>query len=101
MFCVGRGSTWFFVHDDYSFEPYGGLFDTRVEAERVAQLLRLVSGSIDSTYDAREAIGNMIAGLRWDIRECSEHMETRARASALRWVADLAQTRLESVTRPK
>lgn len=101
LYVKGTESGFYIIHTDASFDPICGYMSEQRDAIRAKELLSMALSDADSVYENRKAIADIILGLRWDIRELSEHMETRARACNLRDIADLAESRLTSVTRPR
>ena len=98
-YCIRNRDGFYCVTSEDSFEPIGGWFVRKLDALRGCALLSLL-GDDSMVYRNRESIAARFESLRWDIRKYSEHRETRAAASGLRDIADIAQARLESVTRP-
>jgi hypothetical protein len=93
-------SGFYTIHTDSSFDPICGYMTEKRDALRARDVLEIALSDADTIYRCRETLAQWVASLRWDVMELSDHKETRARASSLRDLCDLAESRLLSVTRP-
>ena len=84
------------VFDGTSADAIGGLTTSRADALQCCAALSLCDGDAQHIYNHRAAIGARLAGLRQQIRDVDA-----ARGSTLRYVADIVESRLAAVTRPR